>query len=519
MFMTAIIAVMMVGLIGLGFMGALRFMQLTNYNGEELRISVSELAAAMAAVALTVTPLTLFIGNKMAVAEILEYQEFYNGVEVSATEHPETCRAGHAGSDENAGKSNCHYVYDSGDYSYTEYYWVEVCSPPDKDGRRSCHQEQKSRIEWADIYSPYATKEYRYSISDSLGGTYKYPTIYLASNPEPATSKGIPSNYPRGAPADWLDSKSHLDSGDPRPVTRVFEYDNYILASKDELLKANDVNVEKYRDAELLPDHTASILGDPIYGPSHRQAKKVSFVGVSVADQDQWQDALMRFNAPLGSVLQGDLHVVLIDSTKVPRDDGAQYVQALKAYWQSEHFKKRAISKNGVILAIGTHDDKTIDWANATTGMPYGNNVMLESMSSSLTGKPLDPDVIFGKPRLVATPDEKADHGFRFTITNSETEGVLESVMFDKSYGFKRPCMKSCEDGEVGYSDLINKIEPTKGQKAWMVVIICFISLFFWWFVAATSYAELSTYYRGKPRKKNKSDHNDFERYMEWSKK
>lgn len=511
MFMTAFIAIVCVGFIGLGILVAHRHLYPSD---DTFRISGSEFAAAIAVVSLIVTPLVLVIGEKLSINSLLSYQEFYNGVELEPEVQSVKCRAGKSGSSASSGKSNCDYSYDSGkDYTYTEFYTVQECSGSGEN--RSCRTVTKTRTRWASIYYPYATIEYHYSIPDTLGGNHRFPQTYLASDPEPFASKGIPSKYPRGAPADWLNAKEQFEAGDPRPVTRMFDYDNFILAAKEDLLKANDANVKKYQKAKLLPDHTANILKDPIYGPSKRQAKKLSLVGVSLKNEDIWQDALMRFNAACGMKLQCDLHVVLIDSSKVPRADAGQYVQALKAYWQSDRFGKRAISKNAIILAVGTQDDQTIEWANATTGMPYGNNVMLESLASQLANKPLDPMVIFGAPRTVATPykDKEGDIDYRVVVTHTDEPGVLETVVFNASYGFERPCMESCDDGEIGYADLVDKIEPTKGQKAWMIFIICFFSIFFWWLVATTSIADTSSYLSYKPTR------NRFDRYKKESSK
>lgn len=523
MLKTAFLAVLFVGVIGFAIKLVLTRMGLTNYYGKLLRITATEFVTALVAVSFIIVPSVWGIGKHISVNQQLKYKEFYNGVELKPVMDITTCRAGHKGNSKSDGQSNCHYTFVSGSYHYPVTYTVTVCST-DAKGKSSCHSETRCcHYPKAYIYSPYATKEYRYSVPDSLGGSYGYPGVYLANQPVPATSRSIPEDYPRGAPSDWLDAKSHFDSGDPRPVTRVFSYDNPILATNDKFLKANDVNVKQYLKAKLLPEHTVNILQDPIYGPSNRQAKKVAFVDVSVADPNSWQDALMRFNAACGMKLQCDMHVVIINSVKVPRDNAGQYVQALKAYWQGDHFGKRAISKNAIILAMGTSDGKTVDWANATTGMPYGNNVMLESMASSLPGKMLDPTVIFGSPRTIAIPykDKDGDTKFKASVTHTNPSGVVEAIVFSDSYGFQRPCMESCTKGEVGYKDLIKKINPSTGAKTWMIVIICFISLFFWWFVAATSYAEFSTYYHGTSRKKSKSksDHNSFDHYMEWSNK
>ena len=497
MLKTAFLAVLFVGVIGLAFKIVLARMELTNYYGKYLRITASEFVIALVAVSFIIVPSVWAIGKNMSVSSQLEHEEFYGGVELKPEEHPTTCRDGHSGNDANDGKSNCRFTYDSGkDYTYLETYYVQVCNTNSK-GNTSCHSEPRIRSRSATIYYPYATHEYHYSIPDTLGRTFEFPDTYLAEQPERAHSKDIPAKYPRGAPSDWKEAKTRFDQGDPRSVEGLFPYDSPILATNDKFLTANAGNVKKYRDAKLLTDHTVNILKNPLYGPTNRQAKKVAFVDVTVANPEEWQNALSRFNAACGMKLQCDLHVVIVNSNKVPRADAGQYVQALKAYWQSDRFKKRAISKNVIMLGIGTSDGKTVDWSNATTGMPYGNNIMLESLASSLPGLKLEPNVILGSPRTVATPykDKKGKTKFNVNVTHTTPLGAVEAAVFNDGHGFKRACMLKCEKGEIGFGDLIEKIEPSAGAKAWMIFIICFLSLFFWSTVAATSFAEFGEKY------------------------
>lgn len=491
MIIVAIISVVCAAVIGLAAKYLLALaVRKRMFLDNDKQITWFEYGIALAIVAILVAPAVVLVGKSLSVDQKLQYQEMYNGVEVAAEIHPTQCYAGHSGESYSAGESNCSHTYVSGHYSWDEP--RQVCTGSGKD--QTCTTVYDTY--YGDIYTPYAATELTYAITNSFGQTYTYPNAYVAADGKPFGSRAIPPDVPRGAPADWNDAKQRLAAGDPRPVTDVFTYDNYILASGDTMLAPYSADMQSYLDQKLLPDHTANILDNPIYGDSRKQAKKLSFIGVSVPNENEWQEALMRFNAALGSKLQGDLHVVAIDSKRV--DNPQRYLKALRAYWLSDHFGKRALSKNGIILVIGVNGNK-IDWAQADTGMPYGNNTMLRTMENLLDGALFTPDAVFGHPRTVVTPAPKEGDDPIVNVTLSEPNSPLELAMFGSATQFKRPCMK-CEGendaGGIGYKDLVAQIEPSTSQKTWMVVVVCAFSLIFWGFVAFTSVLE-----RGRVRK------------------
>ncbi len=489
---TAIFAVLLVAGIGLAVKYGLKALDARQAFYEDKQITWFEYGVAMAVLTLIVVPSVLVIGKSLSQDQKLVYYEMYNGVETKPTYSATECQAGHAGESYSAGQSNCQYSYVSGSYSWEEEYPVTTCTTDSKGGSSCTTTMACCNYYSANIYTPYSKWEYRFSLHDSLGGSYTFPVTYLAHQPEQFNGNvAIPANLPRGNPADWEESKRRYDARNPRPVTNVFPYDNYILASGDEMLAPYSQDVDKYKKAGLLPDHTAGILDNPIYGDSRKQAKKLSFVGVKVPNEQVWQESLMQFNAALGSKLQGDLHVVIIDSNRISNPQG--YLKALRAYWLGEHFGKHALSKNGIILVIGTSGGK-IDWAQADTGMPYGNNVMLRTMEGNLEETAtLSPDAIFGQPHTIVTPSTKEGEKDKVEVALSTPRGALEDAMFSKATKFQRPCMV-CEDkedaGQVGYSDLIAQIEPSTGQKVWMVVIVGLISFIPWGLVAGTSILE-----------------------------
>jgi hypothetical protein len=438
-------------------------------------ISWREFAVGIIAAYLVVLPAVFTVGVAMSTADALRYEEFYNGVETSAPVQVVECRPGTAGDSESSGHSNCRNEYQTGEtYNYLETYYVSVCSSNSK-GETSCTSEPRVRVATGYIHNPYAQKEYSYAITDSLGGTFNFPGVYLKDT-EAFTDTAIPAEIPRGDPAEWTDAKQRLEARDPRPVTRLFSYDNYILASGDDLLKAYSDDVEQYLEEGILPEHTAGILTDPLHGFNDSSADKVSFVGIQPSNSDQWQESVMRFNAALGSELRGDLHLVLIDSSLV--DSPTNYMNALKAYWTSDAFNRRAIAKNAIIVVAGV-DGNSIDWGIASTGMPYGNEVMLRGIQNFLPGTDLDPNQVIGAPRTVVTTGTETQDD-EVTVTLSDTPGVLERVVL-QDFPFARACM-DCkeEDGEIGYADLVVKVQPKPWQWSIMLGIVTLLSLTYW---------------------------------------
>lgn len=490
MFLTAVIAVMIAGVLGLIAKVVYAILQSESYDGDVRRISWSEFIVVFILMAAIIAPVVTSIGSSLSVAELLRYDQFVNGVETATHDDVTICRAGHAGSSSSAGRSNCSHTYVSGSYTWQEMHTRQVCTGSGKD--QKCHTEVYYTTEHANIYSPYATREHSYSIDSSMGAggsnSYKFQTIYLDADPIPySAKKAIPDNIPRGAPADWADADKHLKANDPRPVTMMSSYDNYILASQDEVLKTYSSRIDQYKNAGLLPDPATNMMADPISGPSHSLAEKVAFLSVTVTSEDAWQQSVMRFNAAFGMKLQGDLHVVVVNSSRVQSSEAEYYVAALKAYWQSPAYAKRAIAKNAVILVIGSTGG-TIDWARAQTGMPFGNEEMEQWVQDTLPGKSLDPALLFGTPKTVIKPGVEPSKFTTddYTVTLSTPRGLVEEIMFEKA-PFKRARM-SCNDSNcVGYKDLVSKIEPTTGQETWMVVVSSLISLGLWVTVGMTS--------------------------------
>jgi hypothetical protein len=478
MFMTALVAVLIVAGLGLAFKYGAPHLNRRGITSD-WHVSWREYSAGLVVFAVVVTPAIVLVGNQLSVAEALHYEEFYNGVETQAIETKTVCEAGRSGSSASSGRSNCAYEYNTG-HTYT---YTDMCPETevsfDEKGNAQTRIVMKPCLQTAYIYAPYATIEYRYGIKDSIGGSYSFASAYLEEQPRMYGEREIPADLPRGAPAEWRDAKARLEAGNPRPVTRMFGYDNYILAAKDDMLLPFSQDVARYKAEGILPDHTANIGTNPMTGFNASFANKVSFVGVSVADESAWQHSLMGFNAALGSKYRGDLHMVVVDSARVDAPD--TYLNALKAYWVGDAFGRRAIAKNAIIVVVGVNDNK-VDWARATTGMPFGNEIMTEAIKVHLLGVPLDPAVLIGTPKTTVDTESGSDDAVK--VVSSDKMGVLEEVVLH-TFPFKRACM-GCkgDDGEIGYDNLVAKVQPPFWQLSIMVAIVALLSIV-WWVVAS----------------------------------
>lgn len=172
--------------------------------------------------------------------------------------------------------------------------------------------------------------------------------------------------------------------------------------------------------------------------------------------------------------------MVIIDDKLV--DSHVKYLTALKAYWLGDHFGRRAIAKNAIIIVVGVKQDK-VRWSETSTGMPFGNEVMAEQLSLRFAEDnkvPLTPQAVIGNPRLqMRGMGENA----KPKLTMSENPGVIEKTIL-KDYPFLRASMgcKGDDDGKscLGYDNLVSKIEPSSGAKVTMGAIAVLIALILW---------------------------------------
>jgi hypothetical protein len=179
---------------------------------------------------------------------------------------------------------------------------------------------------------------------------------------------------------------------------------------------------------------------------------------MGVGDVGEWEFAVDRFNAALGTDLQGDLNLVFVPA-EVNRD---RYAGALNAYWTGDTFGDQALSKNGIVVIVGV-DGGEVAWSEAFTGMPVGNELMLTRLGS-LEGTALTPDDLLGRPVGIIADDDVDE------ITHGD--GAIEAAVWANDRPFERICM-TCQDPDEngGYGYLIGDVEPTPGQR-WAIFVV-----------------------------------------------
>ena len=273
---------------------------------------------------------------------------------------------------------------------------------------------------------PYTTTETTWTIPSTLG-EFTVGQAWLPANPEANRlmpgwgqdrNEALPSDLPSGTPAPWTAADNRVSAGKPGPVVTDGVYPNYIIASLNTRLKQYSSDIRRFQKTALLPE-----LGHNVYGVYYVDG--AYFVGVNVPNQADWQYKLAKLNALLGSTLQGRLYVVVVDANKVSSHETTEYIMALTAYWQSPKFEKYAVSKNAIIVAIGTKDGKTVDWSDASSGMPRGNEAMLYDLAHNLTGKPLEPTALLGDLTLATSQSAKG-----YAVSASGNDGALGQILF-----------------------------------------------------------------------------------------
>lgn len=412
----------------------------------ELRITWKEFGIASAILLAIVIPLTAWIGLKVAFQNTVTYNEFWGGYEVEAKWIKiQTSRDG-AGA----------HKYDCDPY---EVWVVDQPAYTDKDGN---YHPEKGHYETRYHRCPYTTEEWTFVVRTTLGDYYiaenwlpTDPELYRYRSPE-GYSRRAPSSIPRGVPVFWQRVKDRLDRNEPGPVTARRQYPNYILASEHTILKKYSADIARYKAEGLFPAVNASVH-------DHYYADRVYFVGVN--PPGDWQGHANAFDAALGLDLQGDLHLVIVDANKV--SDPENYANALFAYWQSPEFGKDAISKNSIIVVIGTKDGKTVAWARAGTGMPRGNEALMIDIRDQLPGTALTPEAVLGAPR-----GELYQQNGKTYVRILHSNGKLDQIIWGQNE-FQRVRMQD-------YRYLIHEIEPTTGQKVWICVFITLFGCVAW---------------------------------------
>ncbi len=428
--------------------------------GNKRRITKAELTLGSIVCVVLTYLVAVEIGPSLARSSAVNgYHEFYNGSIVRAIPDTISCQRDGA----------CVHEYECDPYE------VKIVDRAAYTDSKGTYYPEISHYETRYHECPYATREVSYVLEDSLGRTLVIGDHYFESNPQPwRFGRGIPSGVPRQPPRRWVEARDRLRAGMSDPVTAPNTYANFILASGDKLYQEYGGSIAGYRKAGLLPKHTVGLSERMFYDYNTRANKLQVVGGVRIKNPALWQDRLMRFNAALGSELQGDLHIVVVPAQAVSNPD--DYVTALKAYWQS--LGKWSISKNGIILAIGASPDgSTVTWARAETGMPIGNSTMLQALNLSLDGSGLDPTVLLGNvPAQVTTQRGKTKVNYDLS-----RGGVIGSIILVQ-YPFKRPCMecKGKSDSGTGYVNLRDFVPITTGAQIMMFMVTIVLTGAIW---------------------------------------
>lgn len=405
----------------------------------EFRITTQEFGIAAAIMLAVVIPLTSWVGTKMAFSNAVTYEEFWGGYEVDAVWIRIQCSR----------DGPCIREYDCDPY---DVWVVDRSAYTDDEGK---YHPEEGHYETRYHDCPYTTEEWTFKVRTTLG-EYLIASHNLPTDPDNhrwRSGKRVPSNLPSGIPADWQAVKQRLQQNKPGPVIAQRSYVNYILASQHTILKKYSADIDRYKQQGLLPQINPNIH-------DYYLADRVYFVGVSVPGN--WQSYGHYFNGAFGIDLQGDLHLVIVDANKISNPDN--YAGALGAYWQSPDFGKLALSKNGVVVVVGTTDGTTVAWARAVTGMPKGNEALMIDVRDNLPGTKLTPEAIFGPPTGELYVDPQSQD---VKVRLIHSQGALDRIMWG-SNKFTRVRM-------TDYEYLSHEIEPTTGQQ----VLIVFMSVLF----------------------------------------
>lgn len=414
----------------------------------QYEIDNKEFLIAALALSLVAVPLVTFVGYKVAISNQVTYYENRNGWETRANKYVTVCTRDGA----------CRNCYDCDPYTVREPYDCSYTSNG-KRVSRTCYRNVTKYHR-----CPYTTEEWTFEIQTTLGDhTIAYHN--LPTNPESwrwRAYKSVPDHYQSGVPQRWQETKDRLDEGNPDAVVNRFDYENYILASHTTIMKKYSDAIAGYKSANLFPPLNAQVY-DLYY------MKRVYFIGVANVDDERWQDAMMRFNGALGTSLQGDLHLVVVDANKIQSPDN--YHQALVAYWLSPEFGKNALSKNGIVVILGTRDGKTVEWARASTGMPLGNENLMVQIGSDMKGVELTPDAVLGHPTATVTGER--------SVKIQLTQSALEKLLWGPNK-YQRVHMKSQGENSAGFEYLLKELEPTGSQKVWILVVTFICGLIAW---------------------------------------
>lgn len=432
---------------------------LTDWQQSDANITWTELIVGGVIVGMLFSVIGVNVGWKMAVNSTIRYNEYWNGWELSAVDGITACER----------DGLCRHNYSCDPYVVLVPY---SCMCDDKGVCMTC-----LRPETHYHSCPSATEEHTYYIQTTLGDYVVNDHVFSPNPVEWRPGSGIPDNVQRGPSQIWSDVRVRCEAGRPGPVTKRNSYDNYILASDTTLFKQYSSQIDAYKAAGLLPEPRRDVR-------DFYMADKVYFVGFKPVDSSAWQRAHAYFNAALGTELQGDLHLVIVQNETVTANPDA-YAIALKAYWQGLEFGKDTISKNTVIVVLGTIDGTEVAWARATTGMPVGNEMMLTVIRNHLPGTVLTPEAVLGIVNGQFYQKTKSDGTTKLDVKGIGETGFLRRTLWgldDPSTKFARVSMSAKDnvDNGTGFAYLKDQIRPSFGQQLTIVLVFLFLGVILW---------------------------------------
>lgn len=368
------------------------------------------------------------------------FYEYWNGSEVSTSATAVACER----------DGRCQHNYDCDPYTV-----VTMETYTDEKGNTQSRPVTKTEYHSC----PYSTEETTYKINTTIGPFTAGDSLMTGG--EFRGHKNIPGGR-QTAPVTWLDAKNRIDSGNPSGVTARKTYKNFILSADVTLLKNYSDKVEDLEKEGLLPTPVSQVHA--IY-----QANKAYSVGDTKVDMGSMNRQLTQLNAFAGSELRADTHVVFVDASRA--GDRTDYTNALKAHWSSEKVGKNAIAKNTLTLVVGVtqKDNKpTVDWATGFTGMPEGNEGLLQEFSN-LKNSTIDENFI-GSPKF--NPSSKT-----YELSGGELE-----TMISGTHKFSRVSMSASDEDDKGsgFSYLSESWQMKPAQLAiaiWVSSIVSVIIL------------------------------------------
>ncbi len=435
-------------------------------------ITWNEFLIGTIAIVIAVVPLSVYSGWKIAKANNLSFNEYWNGWELKTVAQPIQCSR----------DGPCWYEYDCDPYVVQVPYECGYYSGSGENRHyvsKTCY-----RSETRYHSCPYVKTETNYFIQTTLGD-YTIAEHRFPNDPQSQRWRSyvnIPDYIIQKAgiaePPFWLRAKERVESGNPGPVTKRVRYDNYILASDRTILQQFSSEIEAYHSQGLFPDLQRNIQ-------DFYSANKVYFVGYQPTSAVEWQKKLEYFNAGFGTDLEGDLHLVVVRDERISRNPDA-YLLALKSYWQNPKiFGKDAVSKNSLIVVVGTEDNKVVSWARAITGMPLGNELLIAAIRDSIKNIPLSPNVLLGDVRgkFVSRKGKGNDQLYYASAAAvHQSSGIFNRLLWgldNPAAKFQRVHMGN-KNGSGGFEYLANEIELTRGQRIGILVGAFFSSMGVW---------------------------------------